>query len=79
MPRKTPAAPSKSRKIKRFNEAGAECPGKLALRAGDQERDAASMRPGLNAPENGHVAGGRRGQVVVASMRPGLNAPENSA
>ncbi len=76
MPRKTFACGLRPALPNRFNEAGAECPGKLAPQAGGHAGVRASMRPGLNAPEN-HLAqvGGEGGGV--ASMRPGLNAPEN--
>ncbi len=36
----------------RFNEAGAECPGKHSEGEREERNQCASMRPGLNAPEN---------------------------
>ena len=59
MPRKTRPSPPPRCARKGFNEAGAECPGKLEAIKKSRAEGVASMRPGRNAPENrmGHHTG----------------------
>ena len=52
MPRKTAWDTTQGATAQRFNEAGAECPGKRWLRDRGDRGNHASMRPGRNAPEN---------------------------
>ena len=76
MPRILPCCLPLPRPGRRFNEAGAFCPGYWLPRPNDHASPfLASMRPGHFAPDIGRRPGRRAGRAR-ASMRPGHFAPD---